>query len=243
MNIEQVHRNARLRDMLASEYTLGTLRGGARRRFEQWLCSDAALRACVAQWQDRLQAMAELAPATQPSPHVWQKIERQLAPRAGREASAARAFLHPLFASLRFWRGLALTSAAFTVIFATVMLGKAPVPAAPSMSSIATLTDNGSRVSAVIVGDAMHGRMTVKILAPLSVNADQSMELWAIPANGAPRSLGLVAANGAVVLPLPGNTTPESVPTLAISLEPKGGSPDPNGPTGPILFKGAWVKI
>jgi anti-sigma-K factor RskA len=30
---------------------------------------------------------------------------------------------------------------------------------------------------------------------------------------------------------------------LAVSLEPKGGSPDPNGPTGPILYKGNWVRM
>jgi anti-sigma-K factor RskA len=33
------------------------------------------------------------------------------------------------------------------------------------------------------------------------------------------------------------------VPLLAVTLEPKGGSQDPKGPTGPILFKGAWVRI
>ena len=33
------------------------------------------------------------------------------------------------------------------------------------------------------------------------------------------------------------------LPLLAVTLEPKGGSPNPNGPTGPIVFKGAWVQI
>jgi hypothetical protein len=28
-----------------------------------------------------------------------------------------------------------------------------------------------------------------------------------------------------------------------ISMEPKGGSPNPNGPTGPMLFKGAWLPV
>jgi anti-sigma-K factor RskA len=33
------------------------------------------------------------------------------------------------------------------------------------------------------------------------------------------------------------------VALLAISLEPKGGSPDPNGPTGPVLYKGGWARL
>ena len=32
------------------------------------------------------------------------------------------------------------------------------------------------------------------------------------------------------------------VPTLAISLEPRGGVPEAGGPTGPVLFKGALIQ-
>ncbi|MGD7413243.1 anti-sigma factor, partial [Ralstonia pseudosolanacearum] len=31
------------------------------------------------------------------------------------------------------------------------------------------------------------------------------------------------------------------VPALAVSVEPRSGSPDPNGPTGPVIFKGALI--
>jgi anti-sigma-K factor RskA len=34
----------------------------------------------------------------------------------------------------------------------------------------------------------------------------------------------------------------KQVPTLAISLEPKGGVPSAGGPTGPVLFKGALIQ-
>lgn len=34
----------------------------------------------------------------------------------------------------------------------------------------------------------------------------------------------------------------DTVPTLAISLEPKGGVPSEPGPTGPVLFKGALIQ-
>lgn len=78
MKREQLHDNRRLLDMLASEYALGTLRGGARRRFERWLADDPSLQAAVARWQNRLQPMSELTSAAQPSPQVWQALESRL---------------------------------------------------------------------------------------------------------------------------------------------------------------------
>ena len=53
----------------------------------------------------------------------------------------------------------------------------------------------------------------------------------------------LLAVDGSVTLVLPDNATPQTVPLLAVTLEPKGGSPDPKGPTGPIVFKGSWLQI
>jgi anti-sigma-K factor RskA len=37
-------------------------------------------------------------------------------------------------------------------------------------------------------------------------------------------------------------TDVKAVPTLAISLEPKGGVPSATGPTGPVLFTGALIR-
>jgi anti-sigma-K factor RskA len=108
---------------------------------------------------------------------------------------------------------------------------------------VATLSDDKAQPVVVITGDARHHQLTIRVVAQQAVAADKSLELWAVPKDGPPRSLGLVASTGTVTLPLPANVTPQSVPLLAVSLEPKGGSPNPNSPTGPILFKGAWVQI
>ena len=46
-----------LLDRLASSYALGTLRGGARRRFERLLPAHPMLEAAVQRWQQRLQPL------------------------------------------------------------------------------------------------------------------------------------------------------------------------------------------
>ncbi|TSE21377.1 Anti-sigma-K factor rskA [Tepidimonas alkaliphilus] len=65
----------------------------------------------------------------------------------------------------------------------------------------------------------------------------RSWELWAVPVEGQPISLGLAP---------PGHATPVRTPpgevafkALAVSLEPAGGSPT-GTPTGPVRYLAPW---
>jgi anti-sigma-K factor RskA len=247
MNLQQLRQNDRLREQLAAEYVLGTLRGGARRRFERWLQEDFVLKRAVAEWQDRLHPMSEFAPAAQPSAQVWQAIERRTgmntAAAGAAQPSSRRSFWLGLREDLSFWRGLGMVSTALATVLLTVLLTRLPDPAGPVTTYVATLADDKSQPMMVITGDARRRQLTVKVVTQQNVGPDKSLELWAVPKDGAPRSLGLVAANGVVTLPLPDNVTPDSIPLLAISLEPKGGSPNKNAPSGPVIYKGAWLQI
>src|SRR6187402_3407096 len=68
-----------LADRLAAAYGLGTLRGGARRRFEAQARKSPALRAAALAWQERFAGMTELQPGEAPSANVWKRIEIELA--------------------------------------------------------------------------------------------------------------------------------------------------------------------
>ena len=71
--------------------------------------------------------------------------------------------------------------------------------------------------------------------------SDKSLQLWALPPTGGPRSLGVLSQERLLQLAAE-QTDVREVPALAISLEPKGGVPSETGPTGPVLFKGALIQ-
>lgn len=242
MNHRNLQRNQLLGEQLAAEYVLGTLKGGARRRFEQWLGIDAALAQTVTRWQGRLHPMAEFALAIQPPPSAWAGIERSLDLAALRAMPRVSIWIR-VRDSLGFWRGLGLGASALTMLLVAVLATRAPMVAAPSVSYVAALSAENGQAAIVVTGDAVRRTLTVKLIGESAIGADKVLQLWAVPKQGAPRSLGLLAANGAVTLSFPRDVTPLSTPLLAVSLEPKGGSQNPNGPTGPILYKGVLVRI
>ncbi len=138
-----------------------------------------------------------------------------------------------------------MSSSALALILASVLLAQRAAP--PTASYAAALSNEQAQTVAVVTGDRMHRQLKIKLVVAQQIAPDRDLQLWAVPKNGAPRSLGLLLLNGGgsenLTLPLPENATPQLAPLLAISLEPKGGSPNPQGPSGPILFKGPWVDL
>lgn len=240
MNIQH---NEKLRDKLSAAYVLGTLRGGARRRFQALLKNSAIIQREVAQWQDRLHPLAEFSSSVTPPPRVWRAIERELTLRHLHKQKSQWAFWLGLRNNLSFWRGLGMVSTTLAAILIAILAIKQPEPVVPTASFVAMLADESARPAIVITGDAAHHQLIARVITRQSVASDRSLELWALPKDGAPRSLGLISGDGSIILPLPDYAKPQTIPLLAVSLEPKGGSPNANGPTGPILFKGAWVEL
>ena len=238
-----IRNNPALREKLAAEYVLGTLRGGARRRFETWLRTDPPLRALVAGWQGRLGALAELGRPVTPPARVWEGIERRLNGTAAASAPRTPWWRFWQSSTARPWGVFALAASAAAVVLAVRVADLSGTGGAGAPQQIAALTDVQSRTALVVTADTAHGRLDVRVAQDVRVPSDRTLQLWAITRAGKPRSLGILPGNRSTGLALDARATGPDVALLAISLEPRGGSPDPNGPTGPVLYKGSWARL
>ncbi|MCU0941991.1 MAG: RNA polymerase subunit sigma-70, partial [Hydrogenophaga sp.] len=68
-------RHPELIQRLAAAHALGTLRGGARRRFEAIARENPAVRAAAIEWQTRVGSLGELQAPAEPAPQVWTRIQ------------------------------------------------------------------------------------------------------------------------------------------------------------------------
>ena len=225
-----------LADRLAADYVAGTLRGPARRRFEALLPAHATLRAAERAWRDRLLPLTAVVAPVQPSAAVWSRIEARIQGSQQRAAAPAAWWLR-----LAFWRGLSglatATALGLAVLVATPGPAQPPVIVVLSAASPPAGSPTGAVVPASFVASiSADGRaMVTKPLTNVSLEANRALELWALPPSGAPRSLGVIAADKATGVPR--GKVLEGTAALAVSLEPPGGSPT-GAPTGPVLFVG-----
>ncbi|HET9339516.1 MAG TPA: anti-sigma factor [Casimicrobiaceae bacterium] len=234
MDLSRPDRAARL-DALAAEYALGTLPARTRARLDRVARDDATVARALRDWEQRIAALADGAPPIQPAPRVWTSLARRL----GLDDGATDA---PWWRRLGFWRPFALAS--FVAAFALAVTLVAPRSERPVESIVVVLAGPDARpalVASVPRGDRF---LAVKALAPVAVPADRALELWMLPGQGPPRSLGLIPAEGVAQLRLaaPPDMMFRGIDALAVSLEPAGGSPT-GLPTGPVLYTGRVERL
>ncbi|MDP9602277.1 anti-sigma factor [Variovorax sp. NFACC27] len=239
-----------LLELLAASHALGTLRGGARRRFEALAREQAPVRAAALVWQGRLASMTELQPSVTPDPAVWTRIRNMidaeqsaLALERQREAARAAGESRPggWLRSLALWRTATAAGALATVLAVTVGLNlRDQLQNAPAVQYVAVLSDDKDAASMLVTFDPKKKQLVLQRVGGYREGDDKSLQLWALPPGGAPRSLGVLG--NAPGLRLAASASDVAVPALAISLEAKGGVPPGSGPKGPILFKGALIE-
>ena len=112
---------------------------------------------------------------------------------------------------------------------------------APAVQYVAVLSDDKDAASMLVTFDPKKKQLVLQRVGGFSEGDDKSLQLWALPPGGAPRSLG-VLDNAPGLRLAASESDVHAVPALAISLEAKGGVPAGSGPKGPILFKGALIE-
>lgn len=226
-------------DALAREYVLGSLVGGARRRFETLLRRSPEAAQAVVRWQERSAHLAAGVPPMAPSPALWRGIEARLFAPAPRAVPRRRGW-----GSAWDWAGGAALGA---IVCAVVLRIAGPFwierDAAELPPAYVGLLTDAQGQPVLLAGATRQGtRLSVKLLRPLAVPAGQVARLWALPALGTPLPLGVVPAGGkaTVVLPASAETLLSQVPRLGVTFEPDTGSPTPRGP---FIVSGHCVKM
>ena len=129
-------------------------------------------------------------------------------------------------------------------VAALVYVGMRPMPLAPRVPLLATLTGLKTNQPNFVAAISTDGRNLTIVPAALLTADKRSMELWLIPEGGKPASLGLIAAGQPVRLNVPPELLQQvgSGATLAVSLEPPGGSPT-GQPTGEVIAHGNLTRL
>ena len=230
MDLARPDRRARLEE-LAAQYALGTLRGPARARFARAMRADPVVATVAREWEDRFATLASALPEVTPPPRVWTAIASRLGlATTARDSSS-------WWQGLGFWRGFALAS--FAAAIALSIFTLTGPPAAPTERVVVVLAGPDARPAMIATAARGDPILTMKSVLDVPPGPGRAYELWALPDGGAPQSLGVIPPGGVARLPLrgPGRDLLDRVPTLAVSLEPAGGSPT-GQPTGPVLFTG-----
>ncbi|WP_420383689.1 anti-sigma factor [Novosphingobium sp.] len=228
-------------DLLAAELALGLLDADDAELARGRLRQDGAFAHAYARWSAWAAGLAaDLGEA--PPAHIWPAIIARL-PANDDQRGHAR---------LRRWQGGAI-AASLAALVLGVALWQRPVPPppivsivqAPAAPMVAVLTGKSGVVS--VNYDPSSGRIASVIngLDTRDGNGDaRAPELWVIPADGKPRSLGVMPQDR-IAWHAPAATSVQMMKpgvTLAVSLEPQGGSKT-GLPTGPVVLTGKLAQV
>jgi len=216
----------------AAEYALGLLEGEELRAARRRASTDPSFAAEIARWRGRLSSLAEEVPEIEAPASAWRRIERSLGARAGDNVVLLRR-------RLNVWRAATGAITAVAASLALVIITEdIPHRIAPAPQPMVAVIKAGNQVAAVASWDRDSRRLVVsEISMPIAPRHDY--QLWLVPAGGKPHSLGVMPARPLVQVAIaePISDMVGTGATLAVSLEPAGGSPT-DQPTGTVVASG-----
>ncbi len=230
--------NDLLIDMLCAEYCLGTLKGSARRRFEQLTKQRANWAQALFWWESRMHLLADTVPAVVPSNKVWKNIQARLFdPKSAKNTANNNSW----------WKSWAFVSTALAVSMATLLIIQTPKQIIETSPAAIAILASESAKAGWLLNETKISATNVEIkaiaLASLEIKPNNAFELWLLPADKSkPISLGLLPQQGSVAVKVPATVIALlATGSLAVSLEPVSGSPT-GAPTGAVLYQGKMIK-
>lgn len=238
-------------DALAGEFVLGSLSESERRDADLRLTTDPDFARLVADWRRRLAPLDDSVPPVAPPADLFARIEAQIERQNETAAAPVLAASSVSPASdllLNRWRAAALaaaaTSTALAASLAALLLAPLPEtePVVAGQKYLAVVNRDGAQPAIVVSVDIETGIVSLRDLGA-EQPADRSLEVWYLAGDGSrpPLSLGVLADSADIThLPVRDADYGRTDAAIAITLEPKGGSPN-GDPTGPVVYSGKLI--
>ena len=242
-------------DVAAAELALGILDGEERAVALRRVLAEPGFAQQVDRWRQYLAQLFDLWPAMPAPAGVLERVEWTIDGPAAMDVPTPpnRRFFWPAAA------GISSVAAAALLLFIVMRpIEYTPRPAQPRATPTATSTTTPTATSPTMlvasIAPVEKGAPVTAIYDPASgalrltptalADANRSAELWVIGGDGVPHSLGLLRQAGASSLSVNAANRARLAAgaTLAVSLEPIGGSPT-GLPTGPVVATGALSQV
>ena len=226
-------------ESLAQEFALGLLGGEELRAAASRVAADPKFAGEIARWRGRLAPMLDEIVPTDPPSGLWSRIDKLTADPDSNVIMLRRRVSR--------WRIAAAGMTALAAsLGAALYLQPRAVPLPPTVDHVAApplvaMLGPSERATKVVVSwDPSARQLVLAVPGDMPADARHSHELWVIPANGKPHSLGTMPDGKKMHMRLVDALADllQQGATIAISVEPKGGSPT-GQPTGPVVASGA----
>lgn len=226
-----------------AEFALGLLDGTELSAARALAASDSGFVREVARWNGRLAPLLDEVDSVAAPEAIWPRIEGTLGTGSG-ESNVVT-----LRRKVNVWRGMTGAMTALAASLALVVVNRQgpppspppfqPPPSVAAAQPMVAMIKAGADVAAVANWD-VNARQLVVAEVKMPIVPDRDYQLWVIPADGRPRSVGVMPNRPylRMELPEPLSAMLAEGATLAVSLEPLGGSPT-DAPTGPVVASGA----
>jgi anti-sigma-K factor RskA len=233
-------------DRLAASYVLGTLQGGARRRFESVMYSQPAVAAAVASWTEQMSPLLTTLTSIAPSQALWTSISSKAGieqPIAVPKASWWQQWLAPIFAPLpagALALGVALGVVTPALWQAQTLSQRQAVLPESYVGVLATPEGKtGLTISSLRQGKIVELQQTKVVTLP----AEKILYLWRIDKAGQVTPVAAIPNEkwGGITLAEPAEAVFFSAVELAVSMEPAGSTP--TQPSQAFIYLGLCGKF
>ena len=248
----------------AGEYVLGTLQGNDLTLFKRMLAHDTSLQSHVSSWEQQLAGLNHTATPKKPGEHVWPQIlkkvrnldetlidkaritsadidvsSKSISGTQGRHPTVITPTISPLV--LEVWQTVAGFAIAASLILGTLLYHQS-IDKTIIDGVAVVLSDESGEPYFLIETDYKNSRVRVTALAPPSLDEERNFQLWqALPDRSSVRPVARLPEQAGESRIFAVDSLIVGSDLFGVSLEPVGASTE-NGPTGPVVAHGDFLK-